>query len=129
MKYSDLTRRYFESASRAGTVEAAFRGAAGHPSQGIWVQYDLVVEAAVIADAYFLAFACPHTIAVAAWLAEQSIGRPLQREMPQSVAALRELFAVPVEKLGRLLIVEDAWRAAVGAAIDFATHAPNLKDA
>jgi NifU-like protein involved in Fe-S cluster formation len=129
MKYSDLTRRYFESASRAGTFEDAFRGAAGHPSHGTWVQYDLVVEAAVIADAHFLAFACPHTIAVAAWLAEQSIGRPLQREMPQSVAALRELFAVPVEKLGRLLIVEDAWRAAVGAAIDFATHAPNLKDA
>jgi NifU-like protein involved in Fe-S cluster formation len=129
MKYSELTRRYFESASRAGTLEDAFRGAAGHPSQGTWVRFDLVIKAAVIADARFLAFACPHTIAVAAWLAEQSIGRALQREMPQSVAALREQFAVPVEKLGRLLIVEDAWKAAVGAAIDFATHAPNLKDA
>jgi NifU-like protein involved in Fe-S cluster formation len=129
MKYSELTRRYFESASRAGTLEDAFRGAAGHPSQGTWVRFDLVIKAAVIADARFLAFACPHTIAVAAWLAEQSIGRALQREMPQSVAALRERFAVPVEKLGRLLIVEDAWKAAVGAAIDFATHAPNLKDA
>jgi NifU-like protein involved in Fe-S cluster formation len=129
MKYSELTRRYFESASRAGTLQGAFRGAAGQPSQGTWVQFDLVVKAAVIADAGFLAFACPHTIAVAAWLADESIGRALQREMPQSVAALREQFAVPVEKLGRLLIVEDAWQAAVGAAIDFATHAPNLKDA
>jgi NifU-like protein involved in Fe-S cluster formation len=129
MKYSDLTRRYFESAPRAGTLENAFRGAAGHPSQGTWVQFDLRVKAAMIADARFLAFACPHTVAVAAWLAEQSIGRAPQREMPRSVAALREQFAVPVEKLGRLLIVEDAWKAAVGAAIDFAVHAPNLKDA
>jgi NifU-like protein involved in Fe-S cluster formation len=116
MKYNDLTRRYFESATRAGTLEDAFRGAAGHASQGTWVQFDFLVKAAVVADARFLAFACPHTIAVAAWLAEQSIGRPLQREMPQSVAALREQFAVPVEKLGRLLIVEDAWQAAVAAA-------------
>jgi NifU-like protein involved in Fe-S cluster formation len=129
MKYSDRTRRYFESASCAGALEDAFRGAAGDRGQGTWVQFDLVVNAAVIADARFLAFACPHTIAVAAWLAEQSIGSALQREMPRSVAALREQFAVPVEKLGRLLIVEDAWRAAAGAAIDFAIPAPNLKDA
>jgi hypothetical protein len=61
---------------------------------------------------------------VAAWLAETSIGAPLRREMPQSAAALREQFALPVNKLGRLLIVEDAWKAAVGAAIDSAVRAP-----
>jgi NifU-like protein involved in Fe-S cluster formation len=124
MKYSELTRRYFESASRAGTLEDAFRGAAGHRQQGTWVQFDLQVSAAAISDARFLAFACPHTIAVAAWLAEQSINRPLRGEMPQGVAALREQFAVPVEKLGRLLIVEDAWKAAVAAAIDSVGRAP-----
>jgi NifU-like protein involved in Fe-S cluster formation len=124
LKYNELTRRYFESASRAGTLQNAFRGTAGQREQGTWVQFDLQVSGAAITDARFLAFACPHTLAVAAWLSEQSIGRPLQREMPHSVATLREQFAVPVEKLGRLLIVEDAWKTAMGAAIDSAARAP-----
>ena len=123
MKYSELTRRYFESAACAGRLPDAFRGAAGNRQHGTWVQFDLQVNSAVILDTRFLAFGCPHTIAVAAWLAEQSLGAPLQREMPESVAALRERFAVPVEKLGRLLLVEDAWTAAVGAAIDSALGA------
>ena len=124
MKYSELTRRYFESATRAGTLPDAFRGAAGHRDQGTWVQFDVQIDVAAIADARFLAFGCPHTLAVAAWLAETSIGTPLRRDMPESAAALRERFAVPVEKLGRLLIVEDAWRAALSAAIDSAAPAP-----
>jgi hypothetical protein len=36
------------------------------------------------------------------------------------VQALRERFDVPQEKLGRLLIVEDAWLAVSRAAIDSA---------
>jgi hypothetical protein len=44
------------------------------------------------------------------------VGRPLNPSLPENVQALRERFAVPIEKLGRLLIVEDAWKAAVGGA-------------
>ncbi len=66
-----------------------------------------------------MAFACPHVIAVSAWLAEQAVGRPVQPRLPESVQALRERFAVPVEKMGRLLIIEDAWLAAVLPAIDY----------
>jgi hypothetical protein len=61
----------------------------------------------------FLAFACPHVIAVAAWLAEQAVGQELRGQLPESVQSLRERFGVPVEKLGRLLLVEDAWKAAM----------------
>jgi NifU-like protein involved in Fe-S cluster formation len=98
--------------------------AAGQREQGTWVQFDVQINAAAIADARFLAFGCPHTLAVAAWLAETSVGTPLRRDMAESAAALRERFAVPVEKLGRLLIVEDAWGAALSAAIDSAAPDP-----
>jgi len=124
VKYNELTRRYFESTSKAGMLPDGFRGAAGHLAQGTWVQFDLRIEAASIAEVRFLAFACPHTIAVSAWLAENSVGHALRLEMPYSIAVLRELFEVPVEKLGRLIIVEDAWRAAAAAAIDSAANAP-----
>ena len=121
MNYNDLTRQYFESAANAGELQGpgVFRGAAGDKAQGTWVQFDLHIKAGTVSAASFLAFACPHTIAVAAWLAEQAVGGRLQPVLPEGVPALRDRFAVPVEKMGRLLIIEDAWLAAVLPAIDY----------
>jgi hypothetical protein len=122
MNYNELTRRYFESASSAGVLvgPGTFRGAAGSRAHGTWVQFDVQVETdtrtRTIQAVRFLAFACPHVIAVSAWVAERAAGLPLQTRLPDDVHALRERFAVPVPKLGRLLIVEDAWLAAAVAA-------------
>jgi NifU-like protein involved in Fe-S cluster formation len=118
MKYSELTRRYFEAATRAGTLPRAFRGAAGDRAQGTWVQFDVQCAADTVTDARFLVFGCPHTIAAAAWLAEALTGTSARCGMPESVQALRERFDLPVEKLGRLLIVEDALKRALAAAIE-----------
>jgi hypothetical protein len=128
MIYNELTRRYFESAANAGelTGAGAFRGAAGSVAQGTWVQFDLQVSAGTVLAARFLAFACPHVIAVSAWLAEQSAGKPLTAELPESLLTLRDRFGVPVDKMGRLLTVEDAWRAAAAAAIDYGACAPHV---
>ena len=60
----------------------------------------------------FLAYGCPHVIAVADWLSEQAIGREPRPELPIGIVALQQRFGMPVEKRGRLLIVEDAWIAA-----------------
>ena len=81
------------------------------------MQFDLQVSAGLIRAARFLAFACPHTIAVAAWVAEYAVGQDLRTALPESVQNLSESFAVPVEKRGRLLIIEDAWAAAVAGAL------------
>jgi NifU-like protein involved in Fe-S cluster formation len=121
VKYNELTRRYFEQAAACGALSGpgTFRGAAGGRAQGTWVQFDVQAagEARVIAAASFLAFGCPHVIAVAAWLAEQAVGRRIEPALPQSVQTLRARFDAPVEKLGRLLIVEDAWICAMRTAI------------
>lgn len=121
MNYNELTHRYFTTAASAGelTGPGVFRGAAGNREQGTWVQFDLQIQRGAVAAARFLAFACPHTVAVSAWLAEQAVGKPLRRGLPESVQALQERFAVPVEKTGRLLIIEDAWLAAAVPAIDY----------
>jgi NifU-like protein involved in Fe-S cluster formation len=117
VRYSALTLRYFETAPGVGELDGPdrLRGAAGGRAQGTWVQFDLQVSSGTIRAARFLAFACPHTIAVAAWIVEQAIGRTLQTALPETVEELSKRFAVPLEKRGRLLIVEDAWRAAAGA--------------
>jgi NifU-like protein involved in Fe-S cluster formation len=121
VKYNDLTRRYFDEAAACGALSGpdTFRGAAGSRAQGAWVQFDVRTagEGRVIAAASFLAFGCPHVIAVAAWLAEQAVGRCVEPALPQTVQTLRTRFDAPIEKLGRLLIVEDAWISAMHAAI------------
>jgi NifU-like protein involved in Fe-S cluster formation len=101
-----------------------YRGSAGNRERGTWVQFDIQVLAGRCLDARFLAFGCPHTIAVAAWVAEQVSGTTLRAALPEPVAALAQRFAVPAEKLGRLLIVEDAWGAAAHKALTPPGHDP-----
>lgn len=121
MIYSDAVRRYFQSAPNVGelTGPGVLRGAAGKREHGTWVQFDLRLSSGTIQAARFLAFGCPHTIAVSAWLAEQAQGCALRGPLLESVQQLRDRFDVPIEKMGRLLIIEDAWRAVASAAVDY----------
>lgn len=128
MNYNALTQRYFDAAPTAGVLEGTdvHRGASGHRAQGTWVQFDLRIDAGIIRSARFLCFGCPHTIAVSAWVAEQGVGTALRAAsraaLPESVLDLSRRFAVPVEKRGRLLIIEDAWIAALRCAAAQTAH-------
>jgi NifU-like protein involved in Fe-S cluster formation len=119
MNYSNLTWRHFGNPVCAGilTGAAVRRGAAGSRAQGTWVQFDVRTgsrnQELTVEAVRFLAYGCPHVIAVADWVAHKAVGGPAEPVLPESVHALRERFEVPIEKLGRLLIVEDAWIAAL----------------
>jgi len=122
MSYSELTWRYFQGAPGAGVLGPdAGRGAAGSRAEGTWVQFDVLTgpagEARCIEAVRFQAFGCPHTIAVAAYVAEMAVGAAAHRTLPETVRNLQARFEVPLEKLGRLLIVEDAWLAAMDSAL------------
>ena len=93
MNYNELTRRYFETAARAGVLSGpvVYRGAAGNREHGTWVQFDVQTASGILKEARFLAFGCPHTIAVSAWVAEQVLGQPLTRRLPESVQAERPI--------------------------------------
>ena len=118
MIYNELTWARFETAAAAGVLSgpAVRRGSAGSRGQGTWVQFDIQSGPgelhAIVEAVRFHAFGCPHVIAVSDWIAECAVGRELTDGLPAGIPALQQLFAVPVEKLGRLLIVEDAWIAA-----------------
>lgn len=138
MTYNELTWRHFVQAAHAGVLAGSGvrRAAAGSQAHGTWVQFDVCLAQSngvvVVQDARFLAYGCPHVIAVADWVAEHAVGAAasagaalgaaggagmagMTGGLPESVSALQQLFAVPVEKLGRLLVIEDAWRAALSS--------------
>jgi hypothetical protein len=116
MSYNPLTLQYFNKAPRAGSLLGAgvARGAAGERRTGAWVRFDLQGAMGEITAAAFAAYGCPHVVAIAAWVTERAIGRALPAAgLPEPVTAIRRTFDVPVGKLGSLLVIEDAWAAAV----------------
>ena len=61
-------------------------------------------------------------VAAAGLVAEMAEGGAPEPRLPQSVHTVRECLGAPVEKLGRLFVVEDAWVAALQAAHARITH-------
>ena len=118
MHYNHLTLKYFLSAPHQGPLAGATHcGEAGSERQGTWVRFELQCDATRVRSAAFNAFACPHVIAICARVCEQAQGLALPLgALPGGVEALRRLFELPAEKLGRLLLVEDAWRNVAQAA-------------
>lgn len=118
MQYNGLTRHRFEALRHAGTLSGGNvrRASAGSRSAGTWVQFDVLSAAdGSVGAASFLAYGCPHVLAVADFVAETAAGRLPDGKLPEPLEALVARFEVPVEKLGRLLLVEDAWIAALVA--------------
>ena len=125
--YNALTWRFFEQPLNVGELRGlgVGSGAAGSLSQGTWVRFHIQILRGIVTAARFNAFGCPHVIAVASWLTEHAVGRAVGRAvgdtqpaaLPEPVPALQQRFGVPADKRGRLLVVEDAWIAAIQAAV------------
>jgi NifU-like protein involved in Fe-S cluster formation len=114
---SPLARRYFEQPSGVGAMPPALdviQGTAGGPTAEAWVRFHLQLgrdsERSIVKAALFQAYGCPHTLAVTAWVTEQLPGRSMDDLVPGTPAAWLQVLSVPMEKLGRLLTVEDALR-------------------
>ena len=101
----------FGPARASGSGGATVSGEAGGPGQESWVRFHLQVADDIVKDARFQAFGCPHTMDVAAWLCGELRGRGRGALIPGTPATWAATRGVPVEKLARLLVVEDALRA------------------
>ena len=115
---SPLARQWFEHPSGGGQLAPGpgiFTGEAGSPAAEAWVRFHLSVEQGSVKIALFQAWGCPHTLATAAWLTGQLPGRSMKDLVPGTPSAWQEAMEVPVEKLGRLLVIEDALKAALQA--------------
>jgi NifU-like protein involved in Fe-S cluster formation len=118
---SELARRYFLAPARIpefpqGARRADVRqGRAGLRTSGTEIFFELRIADGFVKSARFSAYGCPHTVAVTSWLCEVLEGRRFDAGLPGTPAEWALKFEVPAEKLGRLLIVEDALRAAFNA--------------
>jgi NifU-like protein involved in Fe-S cluster formation len=120
MEYSPEVVRRFDSTRTAGELAAGLPGLVSAEAEdrtlGIWVRFQLQVSDGVVRAVRFAAFGCPHTIAVADWAAERLQGRRASELETLGLVAIGRELGVPVEKLGKLLRIEDAL-AACGRAL------------
>lgn len=106
-----LARQYFERAPGAGAPTGAGwrRGAAGSPAASACVVVYLQLDpAGCVQGLRWQAWGCPHVLAVLGWLSEQWVGRPLTSPPGGGPEGWARALGVPIEKLGRLLLIEDA---------------------
>ena len=117
--YHPQVAELFERTPFAGEMPPApdvFAGAAGSLAQGAEVRFWIRVGQRRIQAISFRAYGCPHTIAAASWIAQHARGVPLADVERTAWLEVEQALAVPAPKRGRLLIVEDALKAAVNAA-------------
>ena len=110
-------RRLFSALRHAGEPAGTGRvvfGEAGREQRGTRVRFMLQLSGECVLQVRYRAYGCPYTLAACEWLATRlestgrgSLGAP---------ADWAQQLQIPQERLGRLLVVEDALIAALGAA-------------
>ncbi|MEM9333920.1 MAG: iron-sulfur cluster assembly scaffold protein [Pseudomonadota bacterium] len=104
--YNTEVRQRFAAPAFAGRADTASRGR----GQGVDIEFSASCDDQRIASMRFRAYGCPHTIAACDLACEQLEGQPLAALASFSSDGLMRTLSVPVEKTGRILVLEDALR-------------------
>ena len=113
-EYSAAVVDHFERPRNGGHFEAGesvLRGTAGSIAQGTMFALSARIAADRIEAVRFEAYGCPHCIAAGSWLSERLVGLNREQLCAWRWRDADQALQFPLEKRGRLLILEDAVRA------------------
>ena len=112
--FNSVVREYFADTRHCGDIAGAAIGY--FEDQGIRIRLAADVVDGQLARLSFRAFGCPHVIAAAEAVCRQFEGRPALDLEQFNTDQIMQQLAVPVEKTGRILVLEDTVRS-LGQAI------------
>ena len=107
--YSARVRELFESPQHAGALEGALNVTVD--DQGIRISLFASVDQGKVSALRFLAWGCPHVIAAAEEFCASFEEKSVSELLEFSASDLMQSLSVPVQKSGRILVLEDAVRA------------------
>ena len=112
--YNKITRALFAEPTHAGDLRGDYAkmllAEASESAEGAQLQLAVGLTAGKMQECRFRVFACPHLIAAAEWLCRKYEGRPPADLGEFRAADCMGPLAIPVEKTGRILLLEDAIR-------------------
>jgi len=110
--YSDAVRSLFADTRHAGELEGRYgesvQGEASESEGGARVVLSAGIDGAIVRELRYRIFGCPVLVAAAEWTCRRYEGRPWADLHEFRAADCRQALDVPVEKTGRLLLMEDA---------------------
>ena len=112
--YSPAMRACFSSPAHAGSLEGG--SDVRVDDQGIRIQLSAAYAGGRIESLRWRAWGCPHLLAACEAFCSGFEGRACAELLEFSGSDLMQTLAIPVEKTGRILVLEDAVRS-LGAAI------------
>ena len=108
--YSGQVRELFAGPDHAGDLENPDLRVQIN-DQGVRVALAADIDHDIIVRLRFRAWGCPHLIAAAEAFCRAFEGRPVSALQAFGAAEIMQTLPVPREKLGRILVLEDAVRA------------------
>ncbi len=106
--YSSAVRELFAAPAHVGDLDGG--ETALIDDQGVRVQLAARAKGDMIEAMRFRAWGCPHLIAAAEWLCDYFEGQPILALEDFPRAPIMENLAIPMEKTGRILVLEDTVR-------------------
>ena len=107
-------RELFAAPAHAGRLDGS--AVSEVEDQGVRISLYADIAAGVARSLRFQAWGCPHLIAAAEAFCADYEGRPAAEMLDFSSSGLMQSLSVPVEKTGRILVLEDAVRSLGSAA-------------
>ncbi len=106
--YTPEVRDLFATIAHAGVIDDGF--VVRVEEQGVHLELSATADGECLGELRFRAWGCPHLIAAAEAFCTDYSGRKISSLSEFSVPGLMQTLAVPVEKTGRILVLEDAVR-------------------
>lgn len=112
--YNPATRQLFANPVHAGDLQHACAQSAlaqaSESTAGARIQLAVGLADGKLQECRYRVFGCPHLVAAAEWLCQQTEGASLADLAGFRAADCMGPLAIPVEKTGRILLIEDAIR-------------------
>jgi NifU-like protein involved in Fe-S cluster formation len=110
--YNETVRACFHSAAHAGELSRDYpqrcASAVAESAQGARIALAAGIDAGIVREMRFRVWGCPHLIAAAEWLCGQLESGPAAAMENFPLQEIMRQLSVPVEKTGRILLLEDA---------------------
>lgn len=117
-QYGPLVRELFYSAVHGGDLPDGegriVRSQVSEGSAGPQICLSARTDGAVWLAIRYRVFGCPHLVAAAEWSAERFEGGAVESVQAFPVDEILDTLDVPIEKTGRILLLEDAFMALDG---------------